>query len=291
MRILPVVFLIPVVLLCGLSLPGCRRPTPAKPSTGMPAAPALPSVHVPAGGGGAVVRVWAEPTLALALEALKPELEKRGAIKLTLEFHDSIGLMQDLAQATAPDLPDVFIYPDAGIFTKLTTAKAIDDVTLRTFAGDRLVVACRQGEHWVMSTLFDIYRLRFKWIGLAPENSALGLFALQALTSDGALARVQKRIKYLATADDLPKALKRDETQLVITYASIVTLDPSLGVAVSVDPDLHDDIRYKAAAAYGHGAQPGAVGLLRLLAEDSEMQQRLAGFGFVDRKTALEDIR
>jgi ABC-type molybdate transport system substrate-binding protein len=248
-------------------------------------------VHVAASGGGSAVSVWAEPTLALALEALKPELERRGAIKLTLEYHDSAELARELAQASRPDAPDVYVYPDGGIFAKLAAAKAIDEVTLRTFAGDRLVVACRQGERWVMPTLFDVSRLRFKWLGLGPKDTALGMFSLQALASDGALKRVAKRLKYLASADDLPKALKRDEAQLVMTYASVVSLDPSLGVAVLVDPDLHQDIRYKAAAAAGQGRQPGAVALLRLLAEDSEMQQQWASYGFVDRATAMVDIR
>jgi ABC-type molybdate transport system substrate-binding protein len=291
MRIWLVLFTIPVALLIGVSLAGCHRPAPAQPSAGMPAAPAAPPVHVAAGGGGATVRVWAEPTLALALDALKPELEKRGAIKLSIEYHDSTELARQPAQARQPGPADVYIYPDAGIFAKLAAAKAIDEVTQRTCAGDRLVVACRQGEHWVMATLFDIYRLRFKWIGLAPKDSALGQFSQQALASDGALPRVQKRVKYLASADELPKALKRDETQLVMTYASVVSLDRSLGVAVLVDPGLHEDIRYKAAAAVGKGAQPGVMELLRLLAEDSEMQQRWASYGFVDRATAMVEIR
>lgn len=291
MRIWLVRFTIPVALLLGMALPGCHRPTPAKTGTGRLAETPLPAVHVAADGGGAAVRVWAEPTLALALDALKPELERRGAIKLALEYHDSVDLARQLAQAKPSGLPDVYIYPDAGIIAKLIAAKAIDEVTLRTFAGDRLVVACRQGEHWVMSTLFDIYRLRFKWIGLAPQDSALGIFSQQALASDGALPRVQKRIKRLASAVELPKALKRDETQLVITYASLVSMDPSLGVAVAVDPGLHEDIRYKAAAATGQGAQPGVIAMLRLLAEDSEMQQRLASYGFIDRETAMLDIR
>lgn len=280
--------LIVIAAIAGLGAPGCRKPPPAGGTLAVP--PPAP-VAVAATGAGTAVRVWAEPTLAEAVNRLKPTLEQRGAIKLAVEYRDSAQLEAELARGALAQPPDVFIYPDLGLFSKLAAAKAINEVSLRTFAGDRLAVACRQGERWIAAELFDVYRLRFKWLGLAPKDSVLGRLALQALTSDGVLKRVEPRLRYLNDTTGMGKALKRDEVQLVITYASTIAQQPDLGIAVLINPDLHQDIRYKAAAATAQADHPGADVLLRLLGEDTAVQQQLAGLGFVDRVTALQDIR
>jgi ABC-type molybdate transport system substrate-binding protein len=289
MRALHLLAIVAVALFAA-GAPGCRKPPPG-PSTGMPALPPTAPVHVTATGGGAVVHVWAEPTLAVALEQLKPELEARGAIKLELEYRDSTLVLPDLSRGNLAVAPDAFIYPDLGLFAKLIANKTADEVSLRTIGGDRLAVACRQGERWISAELFDIYRLRFKWLGLAPKDSILGQLSLQALTSDGVIKRVEPRLRYLSAATEMDKALKRDEVQLVMTYASTVAQQKDLGVAVLVNPDLHQDIRYKAIAASKQAAAPGVTALLRLLGEDTAVQQQLSGLGFVDRATALQEIK
>ncbi len=282
--------LICVIVLAVAVAPGCRKPAPA-PLSGRPAVAPTAPVRVAASGGGAVVRLWAEPTLAGALEQLKPVLEERGAIKLEVEYRDSALVAADLSQGALSAPPDALLYPDLGLFAKLIAAQAVDELTLRTIGGDRLAVTCRQGERWIAAELFDIYRLRFKWLGLAPKDSVLGQLALQALTSDGVLQRVEPRLRYLSTATELDKAVQRDEVQLAITYASTITQQSDLGVVVLINPDLHRDIRYKAVAASKSAQLPGVTALLRLLGEDSAIQQQLSGLGFVDRVTALQDIK
>ena len=249
-------------LLCLLS--GCPKPPPAytAPSLPPPKAATVPAVPVPPAGQGQTVRVLCDPGVAGVLEQLRPELERRGDLKLDLSERDSLALAASSGQGKLVGAADAFIYAELdGVLAKLRQAQAIDEYTLRTFAGDRLCVACRRGEDWGVPTLFDIYRLRFTWLGLAPEDTALGQYALQALKSDGALRRVQKRIKYLPDGAELPRAIIRDEVQLAVVYASTAAQHPELGIAVLVDPGLHEDIRYRAAAAAGKGAEPGVTEL------------------------------
>jgi ABC-type molybdate transport system substrate-binding protein len=287
MRALRFLPLVATTALCLAAL-GCPKP-PAAPvqQTGRPAQPVAAPLHVSASGQGQTVVLWAEPTLSDMLEQLKPELEKRGALKLKLEYRDSTAVEAALSQGA----PDSVLYPDLGLFAKLTAAKAIDEVTVRTVAGDRLTVACRHGEDWTIDKLFDLYKLRFKRLGLAPQGSVLERLGIQALTSDGTLPRVSERLKYMASAADLQQALKRDEVQLIFTYASTVAQNPQLGVCVLVDPGLHEDIRYKAAALAGKASQPGVMELLRLLGEDSAVQQLLSGLGYVGRADAMVESR
>jgi hypothetical protein len=279
-------------LLCLLT--GCPQPPPARtaPSLPSPKAAPAPAPPVPPAGKGQTVRVLCDPGVAGVLEQLRPELERRGDLKLELTGRDSLALAASAQQGALGGAADAFVYAELdGVLAKLRQAKAIDEYTLRTFAGDRLCVACHRGEKWSVPTLFDIYRLRFTWLGLAPQDSVLGQYALQALKSDGVLKRVQKRIKYVPGPGELPRALVRDEVQLALVYASTAAQHPELDVAVLVDPGLHEDIRYRAVAAAGKGAEPGVTELLRLLAEDADIQQRLASFGLTGRDAAMQEAR
>jgi len=236
------------------------------------------------------LQVWAEPSLIAPLDAIAPALKKRGVV-LEITPKESGELAREAAAGKLGNPPEVFLFTGERTLPALVRAKAVEESTARTFAGDRLVVACRQGERWTSPTVFDLYKLRFKAFAVADSATALGEFCDEALRSDGAYKRVVDRIKRYPGQKELIAALIANEVQLAMVYASTVAQDPDLGASVVVGADLHTDIRYRAVAAAGKGAAEGVGDLLRLLAEDAGIQQSLSGLGLLTRSGALEEVR
>jgi len=257
----------------------CPRQPASKPAP--PPAP-QPPTHI--------LQVWAEPSLIAPLADIAPVLKKHGLV-LQITPKESGELARDAAAGKLGSPPEVYLFTGERALPALIKAKAVDEATARTFAGDRLVVAGRQGERWPSPTVFDLYRLRFKFFGVADSASALGEVCDEALKSDGAYKRIEQRIRRYPGQKELIAALIANEVQLAMVYASAVAQDPELGVSVVVGADLHTDIRYRAVAAAGKASAEGVGGLLRLLAEDAGIQQSLGGLGLLTRSGALEAVR
>jgi ABC-type molybdate transport system substrate-binding protein len=126
---------------------------------------------------------------------------------------------------------------------------------------------------------------------LASTDTALGYYSEEALISAGGRPRIADRISHHDSIDKLLSALDQDEVQLAMVFASTITQRGDLDVMLIVPEDLHEDIRYKAAAAASVSADPSVVDFLRFIAEDADIQQKLNGYGLLDRAGALEETR
>jgi len=254
------------------------------------AEPAAIPVEQPAANDTPPLRIWADPAFEVPLKALADDFQARYAPGYELRLIERGELLDLIAEGIA-ELPDVFVIAERGLLTALTEASLADETSARTFAGDRLVVARRPGETWASATLFDLHRLFFEGFGLADPGTALGYYSDQALISEGVRPRIEERLKLQPSIRALEVALAHDTVQIIMVYASTVVQADNLEVVLVVGEDLHEDIRYLAVAGAGRFDRPGVMDLLRFLAEDDEVQVKLAGYGLVDRETAMVEDR
>jgi ABC-type molybdate transport system substrate-binding protein len=232
--------------------------------------------------------VWADPALETVLGELGSLFKELEGYPVAAEFYERGELQAKLADTAAKDMPDVVIFADP---ETLEMADGLyEPETLRTIAGDRLVLVERQGFGYKTPTLFDIYKLRFEHIGLGEQGTISGYYGEQALIADGVMQRIEDRIARYASEDALTAALLADETQAALVLASTAA-NSEVSAWYVIGEDLHEDIRYQAAAGAGKADKPGVMELLTFLAEDEDVQQVFEGFGHVRREMALGEER
>jgi molybdenum ABC transporter molybdate-binding protein len=234
--------------------------------------------------------VWADPALSVPLEALTADFTKLHRPGLDVRYVEREELLEAVDGGEPADPPDVYLFADQRVLETFREAGAVDESSTRTFAGDRLVVACRLDEGWKTASLFDVYKLRFTGFGLAGENTSLGHYSAQALHSEGVRSRIEKRIVSFSSLDKLLAGLADDEVQLMLVFASTVTQRTDLQAILIVGEDLHEDIRYVAASS-GQRNDPAVIEFLRFLAEDEDVQQKLMSYGLIGRTDALVENR
>lgn len=234
-----------------------------------------------------MLSVVCDPLLTDLLSELQGSLpaEVKG---LELQPLESGELRQRIESGADFSGVDAFIFADPAARKALTEAGLLSDPTIRTFAGDRLALICRKGESWHANMLFDIYRLRFKWIGIGSEDTANGFYARQALVSDGVMPRVEDRLSLPGDVATILSDLLVDEnTQLAIVPRSSILGNDELKIMLLLGRDLHEDFLYQAAAASGREDDAAVMALLTGLAEDSQVQELIAGYGFDNRDEAM----
>lgn len=275
-----------ILILCVFVLTGCpqqQEQAASKQTTTTPATAAA----APATESGEELEVWADPLLVPALEALTPDFEYLYAPGYRIVPKERGELLANLSQDGGPELPDV-ICADAVVLAEYNSTQRIEDATLRTFAGDRLVLAERPGTGYKSPSLYDISKLRFDALGLGEATTLAGYYGEQALISEGVMKHIEGRIKRYPTTPALVDALNADEVQTILVTASAAAVD-GVSAWLLIGEDVHEDIRYQAAASLGKSATPGVPQLLRFLAEDEDIQAKFEGYCLVRREIALDE--
>jgi len=288
-----------LLALCLLAA-GCpaKQQSSAKQPSTSGTSTAAPGAGSSANTQTAPVTVWADPALKVPLEALAPGFKAQYPAGMYVTYVERGELLRPLVEKPPRALdspPEVFIIADRKAFEMLRSSQSIDEVTARTFAGDRLVVVHRPGENWASPSLFDIYKLRFEVLATGSDGTSLGYYTRQALISDGVAQRVADRIKRFDTTQQVARAvagsnhLAGGEAELAILYASTAAQAAGTETMLLIGDDLHDAIRYQAVAGKDCAARPGVQELLRYLAEDPQVQQTLGSFGLINRQSAIKE--
>ena len=278
-----------LMLLCVAGCPSGGKQPASAPSTasGGAAPPQARNAQQP-------VAICADPALKVPLEALAADFKTLYPAGYTIRYLERGDLLIPLT-ASPPllpePLPDVFVLADAKALEALRNMGAIDELTSRTFAGDRLVVVKRSGEEWKSATLFDVHRLRFKLLAQGSDHTALGYYTRQALIAEGCEQRLEDRIQRYPKTPEVLQSLCDGKTDLAIAFASNVAQAEGVETMLLVGSDMYEEIRYLAVAGTNSAAAPGVQELLRFLAEDPAVQQKWQGYGLLDRSTAMQVIR
>lgn len=277
---------------------GCNKTPKAPVSDGAPAADGKPADVVtpetavkPPSESDRPLLIWTDPALAPVLQELNEGFKAQHAPGFSLAFLDKGDLLlnlQNFKDGTAPQTPDIYIFTGTELQQALLDAGAMDDVSLRSIAGDRLVLASRAEDSYASPTLFDVSKLRFKQLAVAdPAESMLGVYSDQAMITDGLKPKVEDRLALFGSSDELVDGLLDKSLDVAIIYASRAAQTKNLRVALAIDETMHEDIVYKAAAAKGRAADTAVTLLLAYLAEDAAVQTQYEAYGFTSREVAM----
>ncbi|MCC7477255.1 substrate-binding domain-containing protein [bacterium] len=235
--------------------------------------------------------IWTDPAMAPVLQELSESFKAQYEPGFSLAFLDKGELLlnlQNFKDGTAPKTPDIYVFTGQEMQKALVDAGAIDDVSMRSCAGDRLVLVSRQEDTYQSNSLFDVHKLRFKQLALAdPAETMLGVYSDQAIITDGLKPRIEDRLTTLGTSDELVDGVQDKSLDIAIVYGSRAAQTPGLRLALVVDESLHEDIVWKAAASSGRSADPAVMKLLAFLAEDEEVQKQYEAFGYTRREVAM----
>jgi molybdate transport system substrate-binding protein len=265
---------------------GCPKPASDRDATGQPGTAASPSQDTEK-----PLIVWADPLLKVPLVAINEVFSELYSPGLTPVYIERGDLLARFAGDGPSTLPDVFITADTATMAVLSQGGYANESTARTFAGDRLVLVQQPEKGHKTPTLFDTYRLRFDALGLGAEKTAVGRYAEQALVTDGCFNRLEERLQRFDGTSNALDALVADEVQLAIVTASQAAQQQGVEVILLIGEDLHEDIRYQAAASAESASNPAVQQLLMLLAEDDAVQELLTGYGLLDRELALQETK
>ncbi|MBN2082999.1 substrate-binding domain-containing protein [bacterium] len=281
-RWLVLIVLSALLAACPQAEPGDNTPAsqPAA-STSTDTAPGTASL-----AGGAVT-VWAEVLLAEPLTALSEDFKAQYAGGWRVEYKERGVMLTAITADSPPELPAVVLFADTQVRDQLIERGQIEEATLRTFAGDVLVLAQIKDGLFATGSLYDIYKAPFTHLLLGSPQTTVGYYGEQALISEGCFSRVESRLKLVDSTAELVGSLLSEEKVVGIVMASQVVQSGGLEVMTMVSERTHEDIRYSAAATTGHSGDPGVMDLLRFLAEDEAIQLKLEGYGLLNRETAL----
>lgn len=300
MRTITTLLFIALLGLLALSSAGCNK-KPAETNTGdaasaegKPADSVTPETAVkPPSESDRPLLIWTDPAMAPVLQELNESFKAQHAAGFSLAFLDKGDLLlnlQNFKDGSAPKTPDVYVFTGKEIQQALVDAGAIDEVSLRSCAGDRLVLVSRPDDSYSAPSLFDVSKLRFKTLALVdPGESMLGVFSDQAIITDGLKERVADRLSLLASSDELVDGVMDKSLDVAILYASRAAQTKDLRLVLAIDESLHEDIVWKAAAAQGRSADAAVTKLLAFLAEDAAVQKQYEAYGYTSRTVAMQE--
>jgi ABC-type molybdate transport system substrate-binding protein len=259
---------------------GCPRYTAKQPP------PTIPP-------GADEITLLADPALKAAFEGMALHLAENCDAVLEVEYVERGGLEALLAEriAEGSGIPQLVVVDDAKMATALRDSGAIDADSLRTFAGDRIVIAHKAGENWTTPGLYELHSLGFKQLAMGSQDTAAGYYGRQALISEGVYDGLRERIFEYPDSAAVISALLDGDAELAVVLASAATQQTAFSVMLVAAADLHEDIRYQVAATTGHANDEGVQDLLKCLAEDPAVQEVFTGLGYVPRAGALEEQR
>jgi len=150
----------------------------------------------------------------------------------------------------------------------------------RDLLANRLVAVVPKETTLVLKNLSDLATPAVTRLALAGAAVPAGRYARQALKHAGVWADIQNRI---LEGQDVRAALTyvaRGEADAAIVYATDVREVSTVHVALSIDPSLHDPIRYPLVLVRREPLNPAASRLFDYLAsEPAAVVFRAAGFG------------
>ena len=232
------------------------------------------------------VRVVADPALKGALDELAPLFREQYAGGWNVQYQESAAIQQ----LPADDFPHVVLTVEP-VAQHLLKGGLVEESTMRTFAGDLLTVVTPRSRPLGLAKVGDLVITLFKGIGVGDKGTSVGYYATQALIADGAQGKIKEQLKEYSSLAEIVEAVGSASIDFGMVYASTAAQNKELAVAMTIPEDLYQDIRYSAVASKAAAQKSGVVELLKFLAEDEKTQQILGSYGYLDRKTAMDETK
>ena len=227
------------VLLCAVALAGCGAD----------------------GSARAKVGLFGAASTTDALDEIRARFEQTHDAQVRANYASSATLAHQIESGAGAD---VFLSANVQWVDYLEDKGLV--ARRRDLLGNRLVVVVPSDSQLRVASLEDLLGEPIERLALGdPEAVPAGIYAKQALVNKGLWERVQKKV---VAADDVRRALFYVETgnaQAGIVYSTDAAISDSVKVALEIDADLSDPIRYPL-VLLGQGAErPAAVSLFDYL--------------------------
>ncbi|HWA99497.1 MAG TPA: molybdate ABC transporter substrate-binding protein [Pirellulales bacterium] len=188
------------------------------------------------------VTVFAAASATEAIEDIAGWFEQTNAANVKTNFAASSTLARQILEG-AP--ADIFISADEQWADELEDAELVD--RRDDLLGNRLVVVVGGPLPEKISDVESLTDESIKHVALGdPESVPAGRYAKQALEKLGIWEAIKPKV---VTGADVRQALllvERGEADAGIVYATDAQVSVKVHVAASIDPKLHDPIRYPA---------------------------------------------
>ncbi len=221
------------------------------------------------------IRISAAASMTDVVKELAVRYDRLHPGSTILPNFGSSGALAKQLQQGAPT--DIFLSANQQWVDLLVTEKALQADSVRTLAGNALVLVGARGQQ--IAALGDLLRLKRIALG-SPKSVPAGQYAEQALRTAGLYDQLAGR---LVQTPDVRQALvyaDRGEVEAAFVYQTDALLAQQATILYRVPADQHAPIRYPVALTPAGAANPEAVRFFKFLA-GPEARLVLEQFGFV----------
>ena len=224
------------------------------------------------------VTISAAISLKAALEKAQPLLEQAAGEKVSFNFGASGTLAAQIQQGAPVDL---FIAADRPTVQKLLDAKAVDPASVKSIAGNELVlVNSRLSSALKPAAFSDLLKLSKLAIG-DPKVVPAGAYAKETLTALKLYDPLNNAGK-LVTAENVAQVLtfvQRGDVDAGIVYATDAQAATGIDTVATADPASHSPIEYVSALVANTTHHAAAAKAQQAFSND-KVQSILHDFGF-----------
>jgi molybdate transport system substrate-binding protein len=223
------------------------------------------------------IHVFAAASTREVMERLAADYQNETGVAVTLNFGPSSGLAKQIEQGAGADL---FLSADESWADFLGQKGLIDQ--RRDLLTNKLVVIVPADSAQTIKTLVDLTKPEIHRLALAGRAVPAGTYARKALESAGVWEKLKDRI---VEGSDVRAALAyitRGEADAGMVYATDAAGNSKVRIALEVNPELHDPIRYPIVLIRQEPAHPAARRFYDYLSSPHAAEVfKQAGFGVV----------
>lgn len=236
------------------------------------------SLGAPARADDAPLTILAASSLQEVLTEVQALYTKETGQPARLAF-DGTGVLARQLEQGAP--ADLFISASKEWMDSLAQQKRVDASTRVTLAGNRLVILQPASHDVFVQEPADLLRLNHVITG-DPATVPAGRYAQQYLQKNNLWELLDDRLTFVSSVRAALSLVERGEVGAAFVYASdvrLVTSEPGVRTAITIDPALHDPIVYEAAIVQDAPRRVAALKFLWIL-ETPEAKALFEKYGF-----------
>jgi len=207
------------------------------------------------------LRVFAAASLADVAEQLGRAYERSGGTRLDLNLASSSLLARQIEAGAGAAL---YLAASREWGERVAASHGNRAAPLFVYATNRLVVVAPADSSLAFSTLADAPAgSGVRWVLADPEHVPAGIYAREALQSEGIYERVSERMVAAGDARLALAYVARGEVDLGLVYATDAAGEPRVRSVLEIPATAHTPIEYPVVVL--QGARPGAAAFAAFL--------------------------
>lgn len=201
-------------------------------------------------------------------------------VKINITSGASGTLARQAQQGTSFDL---FMPAGKQEMDELAKQNLVDTTTMKDFLGNRLVVIVPQG-HVTFKELDKLKNPEFKKIGVGELSSVpVGRYAKQTLEKAGLWKDIEPKVVYGNSARNVLQTVSARAVDAGIVYRTDGVSDENVHIAMEIDEQMHDPVRYPMAVMKNSKYPDDAKDFLKFLESPTAKQRFMEAAFQVDQ--------